>query len=427
MIAALTPTRRKLLGNAIWLYSLQGLNYLSFLAVLPYLVRVLGVERFGLIAFAQAFAQYFIVFTDYGFNLSATKKIALARYSPEQVSRLFSAVILIKAALMFAGAVVLTLLVTLVARFRQDAAAYLIAYLAVVGGVLFPVWLFQGMEKMRYNSIVSGGAKILAAILTFVFIHRPSDYLLALGLQSGGILVAGIVGFCSALISFNISLCRVGWRDIVEVLHDGWHLFVSTAATTLYSNTYVFLVGILAGNTQAGYFGAAEKLTRGLMSALGPITQAIYPHISVLADNSRDLAIRFLRQALLWVGGIFLVPSVLLLVFAPRIASFVFAANAQGSVSTLRWLAFLPFVLAVSTIFGIQTMIPFDLERELSRIYVVTGLASILCAIPAVRRFGSPGAGACLMSVEILVVGLMWTALERRGIHLLRFGRSLAS
>ncbi|MGA8298128.1 MAG: oligosaccharide flippase family protein [Terriglobales bacterium] len=53
--------------NILWLFSLQGLNYLVPLAVLPYLVRVLGIERYGLIAFAQSFAQYFVVLTDYGF------------------------------------------------------------------------------------------------------------------------------------------------------------------------------------------------------------------------------------------------------------------------------------------------------------------------------------------------------------------------
>ena len=92
-----TTTRRKLLGNMFWLYSLQGLNYFIPFAVLPYLVRVLGVERYGLVSFAQAFAQYFVILTDYGFNLSATKQIARLRSDPERVSSLFWSVMVIKA------------------------------------------------------------------------------------------------------------------------------------------------------------------------------------------------------------------------------------------------------------------------------------------------------------------------------------------
>src|SRR5215470_2218422 len=144
-----STTRRKLLGNMFWLYALQGLNYVIPLAVLPYLVRVLGIEGYGLIAFAQAFAQYFVILTDYGFNLSATKRIALARDNRQEVSRIFWSVILVKTLLMLLGALVMGAIVLSIPRFRADAPLYAIAYIAVVGSVLFPLWLFQGMEQMR--------------------------------------------------------------------------------------------------------------------------------------------------------------------------------------------------------------------------------------------------------------------------------------
>src|SRR5579863_9288077 len=66
----------RILGNVVSLYSLQGLNYLLPALILPYLIRELGIEKYGLIAFAQSFAQYFTPFTDYGFNFSATRRIA---------------------------------------------------------------------------------------------------------------------------------------------------------------------------------------------------------------------------------------------------------------------------------------------------------------------------------------------------------------
>jgi len=135
-------TRRKLIGNMFWLYGLQGLNYFIPLAVLPYLVRVLGVERYGLVAFAQALAQGFMFLTDYGFNLSATRRIAQLHDDPREVARVFWAVITIKTALMVAGAGVLAGLIVLVPRFHSDASLYVVAYAAVVGSVLFPVWLF---------------------------------------------------------------------------------------------------------------------------------------------------------------------------------------------------------------------------------------------------------------------------------------------
>jgi len=65
----------KISSNFISLTFVQITNYIIPLATFPYLVRVLGVERFGLIMFTQSFINYFSTLTDYSFNLSAIEKL----------------------------------------------------------------------------------------------------------------------------------------------------------------------------------------------------------------------------------------------------------------------------------------------------------------------------------------------------------------
>lgn len=410
--------RSKLFSNMFWLYALLGLNYLVPLAVLPYLVRVLGVERYGLIAFAQAFAQYFVILTDYGFNLSATKRIALIRDKHGELSSLYWSVILIKLALMMLGAVIVAAVVILVPRFRADASLYAIAYLAVLGGVLFPVWLFQGMEQMRYISIVSGGTKVLSAALLFFLVRQQSDYELALAVQSGGLLLAGVAGFWIGVRRYRLQFRIPSREELSQVLHDGWHLFVSNAAGTLYATSNVFLVGLVAGNVEAGYFSAAEKITRSIQGMLGPTSQAIYPHVSTLAAESREIAIAFLRKSLAWIGLLSFIPSILLLLFAGPVAHLLFARTAEGTIAPLRWMAMLPFVISVSGVLAIQTMIPFGLEKQLSRIYIVAAAGSLCFSLPLIYRFGAAGAAAGVFVIETCIVLAMWNRLKRRDIDL---------
>ena len=401
-----------------WLYSLQGLNYLIPLAVLPYLVRVLGVERYGMVAFAQSLAQGFIFLTDYGFNLSATKHISRVRHDHRELSRIFWAVMTVKGAFLLIGVCILTILLLTVPRFRADTAPYTVAYVSVLGSVLFPLWLFQGAEQMRYISILSGGAKLLAAVLLFFVVRRPSDYLLAIAVQSGGLLLAGIAGFWTALTRFGISFHLPSRQDLRQMLREGWHLFISNAAGMLYATNNVFLVGLIAGNIEAGYFSAAEKTVRGVQGLLTPMTQAIYPHVSMLAAESRQRAAGFIRKTLGWMGLTSLAPSLFLLTFARPVAVILFGAAAAGSIAPLRWIALLPFILTVSSVLAIQTMIPFGLERPLSRIYVTTGLASIFPLLASIHYCGAAGAAAVILFIEALVVAAIWSTLKRHGIDL---------
>ena len=119
------------------------------MAVLPYLVRVLGMDMYGLMAFVQSFAQYFTILTDYGFNYSATRSIAQQRHDPLAVSRLFSAVFAVKLLLMLMGGLTLLVIVNVVPRFHQGSNYSLCRLHHCQGNVLFPVWYYQGIEQMR--------------------------------------------------------------------------------------------------------------------------------------------------------------------------------------------------------------------------------------------------------------------------------------
>jgi PST family polysaccharide transporter len=276
---------------------------------------------------------------------------------------------------------------------------------------------------MRYISIIVGLSRLLGAIALFVFVHHPTDALLALGIQSIVPMVSGVAGLWIAFRIFHLRFVKPSSADLRSALVEGWHLFISQASVSLYTNTNVFLVGLLVGNLQAGYFSAAEKLIRAAQGLIAPLSQAVFPHVNALATRSRDLAVRFTSRILMWMSTISLLSSFLLLVFARPVALLCFGRAAVGSVPIIRWIAFLPFIVAVSNVLGIQTMIPFGLDRQFSRILIVAGLFNITLAIPLIKLFAAQGAGASVLFTEILVTTTIIFVLHRHNIPIYVGGR----
>jgi len=406
-------TRKKLVGNVVSLYILQGLNYVVPVLVLPFLVRVLGIERYGKIAFAQAFAMYFVLFTEYGFNYSATRRISLARNDAKEIGRIFSTVLTIKLGLAVIGFIILVVVSLFIPPFKYDRGLHALAYIAVVGSVLFPAWLFQGLEKMTYISIVSGIGRILSTTVLFMVIRRSDQYALALGIQSLGVLLTGVLGQVAAYRVIAVRFQMPKLAEVADALREGWHLFVSYAAIGLYTNTNVVLVGMLAGTAEAGMFSAAEKLIRAMQGLIAPISQSIFPHIASLAHTSREQAMRFISKCLKVLAGGLVLPCVFLAIFAPEVSRLCFGSNAGGTVGVIRAIAFLPLLIGISNVLGIQTMVAFQLDKQFSRILLTAGILNVIIACPMILWRGAQGAGMAVTGTEIVVAVLMWLVLRR--------------
>lgn len=407
---------RRLIGNIASLYVLQGANYLLPLIVLPYLVRVLGAEKFGLIAFAQALMQYFVLFTDYGFNLTATKKIANNRTDPAAISKVSCNVLAIKLSLLVLSFLILVALVFGIPKFRQDWAVYLVSYVLVLGYALFPLWFFQGIEQMRTITILNVIGKTVTTLGIFLLVRNKDDYVLAAFLQALGFGVMGVLGLGAMFYTKRIQLSLPTYGEIKEELADGWHVFISTAAVSLYTASNTFLLGIFSTNTVVGYFSAGDKVLKAINGISTPIFQSIYPYINTLFIRSQHEAKVFLKRVFNVMGIANLALSVLLFFLAPFVVHILFGKDFLPAIPVIRWMSILPFIVGINNIFGMQTMLPFGLNKTMSRILIAAGFFNLALIVPLIHFYSAQGAAISVTITEILVSVLMIVALRRQGL-----------
>ena len=410
--------RSRLLDNVMALFTIRGLEYVMMLILLPYLVRVLGPEKYGLLAFAQGVVQYFIVFTDYGFNLSAPNSIAVEASVPVRVRNVFSSVMAAKLLLGTFATVVYAILIAGIPALRQEAILYWAVFVLVLGNVVFPVWFFQGIQRMRYITYANASARILTTLLVLMFVRKPDDYAIAALLQASTSLLAGGVSFVIIVLRYRYVLGIPAWKDIRIAFCDGWDIFLSTAAISAYTASNIFFLGLFASPVVVGYYAAAEKLVKTITRLLDPVSQALYPHISALAAGSRTEAIQFLQRCFKGIGSVMLIVSVVLFLLAEPVATLIFGVGYDESVILLRIMAFVPFMIGLSNVFGIQTMLTFGMQQLFSRIVLFSALCNMLLVIPLAYFFQAQGVSATMLITETLVTMTMGIVLRRQGICL---------
>lgn len=179
--------------NFISLALLQGVNYLLPLLSFPFLFRVLGVERWGLVTFGYALMQYFIMFTDFGFNLSATKYISEHKTDLGKINSYLNSTMLGRFFLCGVSFAILLILITCFNKFKSESSFYLLYFGMIIGNVMFPMWFFQGMENMKYITVFNIVAKSLSFLPFFIFIRKPENYIYVPICYSFGFILAGIV------------------------------------------------------------------------------------------------------------------------------------------------------------------------------------------------------------------------------------------
>ncbi len=413
-------SRRLLMENIASLTILQGLSYAAPLITLPYLVRVLQPSHFGLLSFAQGIVLYFDFFTDFGFNFSQTRAIAACRQVPESVSRIFWSTIYAKALLMCISAVALTLLVAFTPKLRETPRLYAVTFLYVIGTTIFPIWLFQGLERIKLAAVLFGSARLLTVPAVFLFVRHPQDYVIAAAIQASVEVIAGILAWPLILKRIGVTFYPPSVVDVKDTLKRAWPLFLSLSALQVSSSSATVILGFVAGRIEVGYFSAADKLIKASIAALNPLGQALYPHITAARTRSPASALRLIRKTLFVVGVLSICVSAVTAFCARPVCHLIFGKSFEHSIAVLQCLSPLPLLFGLASVFGTQTMLVFEMDVLLSRIMLLGAVVALPLTIVLSISFGAVGAAVGSVTTAAFIVTAMLFVLQAKGIHVWR-------
>ena len=406
-LKALWQRYRQVAENFFSLSVLNALNVLLPLVTLPYILRVVGSANYGIYNYVYVVLQYVILFAAYGFYFSATKQISECRDDQTAVRRIYNAVTACKTLI----AVVVTVALLAVSRFVfRDAAAprmFLYGLGMVVGDILTPTWLFQGMEKMKFMTIVNASSKVLFTLLVFLVVRTEDDFVWLILLNSCGYLLAGFLSVWLARRQFHMRFARTTWAEVKGQLRDGFAVFGSTFGMNLYRNVNVIILKQFVPNEAVGLYSAAEKVIKGFQSLISPAAQALFPHLSYrFRGQSVQHNLTLLRRIVWPFAGVVLAGAVGVFAFAPLISDILCGPAFAACVPLIRIMTLVIFFGELNYLIGIVGLINMNRQRHFFCSVLATGLFCVLFLLLTVRNYGATAAAAAMSLSEMLLTAL---------------------
>ena len=392
--------KKVLANNYLSLLVLQAANYLLPLLILPFLVRVLGTDKFGLVMFAQSLAVFLTVFVDFGFNLSGTREISLARDDKNKLSELFNAIMIVKLLLIVVAFGILYIIVNVFTRFSIDKDVYLLSFGIVIGQALFPVWFFQGIEKMKFVTLVNISAKLIFTLLVFILIRAESDYIYVPVYNSLGFIIAGLLGFmlCFKYVNFVLP----SYSLIKRLVYESSSLFVSNFATTLYTSSNVFILGLFTGNSIVGVYSSMEKLILAVKNVYVPLYQAMYPWLSKQTNEIKVLKIKKMAPFVL-ASGILI--TLIILLFGKLILNIIYDDNLiESYVIIFKILSFIAIFSGLNMLYNALYFPAIKKYKLRMNIMVVGGIVNLLLSLFLVKIYGIYGTAISVTFTEFFLL-----------------------
>ena len=126
--------------------------------------------------------------------------------------------------------------------------------------------------------------------------------------------------------------------------------------------------------------------------------------------------IRKLTKLAAILGLIF---SIGVFIFAGPIINILFGPEYSSSITVLRILSIIPFMVSLSNIFGIQTMLTFNYKEAFTKIVLLGGIIDIVLGIILITLFKEIGIAISFAITETFITLAMLTFLQRKGIKIL--------
>ena len=302
--------KTKVVNNTIMLYIMTIAKLIFPLCTLPYLTRVLSEEAYGFVAYVKSCMTYMQLIVDFGFILSAVKDIVNANGDKRLIGEITGNTFVAKLCLSVVAGLALAIMCMFIEILQLDILFVALSFVTVATTSFLADFLFRGIEKMHYITIIFVTSKMISTVLTFVMVHGDGSIMWIPILDISSNIIAIIITF-AILFKLKIRIHFTRLKDCWRMVKDSFFYFLSSVATTAFAALNTVLIGIyITDLTQVAHWSLCLTIISAIQGLYTPITNSIYPHMI----KEKNLA--FIHKTLMIFMPIVIVGCIVSYIFA---------------------------------------------------------------------------------------------------------------
>ena len=361
----------------------QGINIFIALLATRVLFSRLGEAQYGLVNLALSVVLLSSITVSYGYHLNGPKRIALFRGDSAKKQTLINEIIVTRIIIALGMAIILFCLTYFFGFFKSYADLLYYSLILLFSQALFPMFYFQGNDKIAWASLVNAFAKGAYLLLIVLFIKRPEDATYVNFLFGLTALVVYIVFWIIIYKKEKIKWVWVSIHNIKKRFVENFQFFISSIAGHVSIHGGLIILASFVNNTILGEFALAQKI--GLLMRMVPVffTQAILQKATILFEKDEIEFNSYVNRIFIIGLSVTFGMGLVAIILSKWIIFLLAGSYVVYSETILKILAFIPFL----SMLNFNNMIKILVDEKKHLLTKATWITAIIMLILA--TFGS--------------------------------------
>lgn len=368
----------------------QLFNLVTPLLVVPYIVSVCGEENFGKTAVGMAIAFFLIVFIDFGSDIIGVREVAVNRDNPEVLNKIFTTTYVVKGIILLLVLTVASIIFHSFPYFKSEKIMFTLGLSVLIGQFLNPTWFLQGIENVKWITLLNIVSKCIYLVGIFFTIKKESDYIYINLWWGLGMIVSNFLVFIWIIKKHQFSFLMVNKDEVFKHIRNDFSMFSSQIFVSLQLYAPVVLISYFGNNLMAGQYRIVEQIIVIFKTYIFLFFNYVFPRVCYLIETDFK---RGLKNWIIYNGVNFVFVTIGMLffhIYSYEIVSYFNPTNRYVLSNLLEVAVFIPLILAVSIPLK-QLILALNYKRfyvRLTSIMVILNLFAIVFLLPKFKVYG---------------------------------------